>query len=411
MIPRLDAELTLRLLSDQYQALEELHQSDPNLSLALHWLTTVETDSIGMESLFSEVRQSPRPTSQETQKAIRERFEGEICRTHAEQLLAQLDVDPWPMAYALSWLSVAGGNSVVSPWVRHTFPETNRIIQLLRDSACTDPGCHWCRARHDARVELERWFGFEDFRPEPADAEGHPLQQAIVEAAMAGQHVLGILPTGTGKSICYQVPALSRYDKTGAITVVISPLVALMSDQVAGLESKGISNCAALNGLLSMPERSDVLERVRLGDISVLIISPEQLRSRALRRVLEQREIGSWVLDEAHCLSKWGHDFRPDYRYVGRYMKERAGDAPIPPVLCLTATAKPDVIREIIGYFREKLGVELTCYDGGSSRDNLDFVVLQTTPAEKFARVFQVIDTDLRDDVPGGAIVYCATPE
>ena len=226
---------------------------------------------------------------------------------------------------------------------------------------------------------------------------------------MAGQHVLGVLPTGTGKSICYQVPALSRYDKTGSITVVISPLVALMSDQVAGLESKGISNCAALNGLLSMPERSDVLDRVRLGEVSILIISPEQLRSRALRRVLEQREIGGWVLDEAHCLSKWGHDFRPDYRYVGRYIKERADEAPIPPILCLTATAKPDVMREIVTYFRESLNVELTSYDGGSRRDNLDFVVLQTTPAEKFARVFQVIETDLRDAIPGGAIVYCAT--
>ena len=407
--PKLDAELTLELLQDQYQALVELQESDPDLALALHWLTTAEKDSTGTESLFAEVRQSSRPTSQDAQSAIRRRFEGAICRTHAEQLLVQLESNPWPMAYAISWLSVAGGNSVVAPWVRHTFPETMRIVQLLRDSACTDPACHWCQTRHDARAELERWFGFEDFRPEPADEDGRPLQQAIVEAAMAGQHVLGILPTGTGKSICYQVPALSRYDKTGSITVVISPLVALMSDQIAGLERQGISNCAALNGLLSMPERSDVLDRVRLGDIALLIISPEQLRSRTLRRVLEQREIGGWVLDEAHCLSKWGHDFRPDYRYVGRYIKERAGEAPIPPILCLTATAKPDVMRDILGYFRESLGVELKSYDGGSSRDNLDFAVLQTTPAEKFAQVCQVIETDLPDEVPGGAIVYCAT--
>lgn len=407
--PKLDAELTLELLQDQFQALVELHESDPNLALALHWLTTVEEGSIGMGSLFTEVRQSSRPTLQEAQSAIRQRFEGAVCSTHVEQLLGKLDANPWSMAYAISWLSVAGGNSVVSPWVRHTFPATMRIVQLLRDSACTAPSCHWCRTRHDARGELERWFGFESFRPAPVDEEGHPLQQAIVEASMAGQHVLGILPTGTGKSVCYQVPALSRYDKTGSITVVVSPLVALMSDQVAGLESKGISSCAALNGLLSMPERSDVLDRVRLGDASMLIISPEQLRSRALRRVLEQRQIGGWVLDEAHCLSKWGHDFRPDYRYVGRYIKERAGEEPIPPVLCLTATAKPDVMRDIVGYFRESLGVELRTYDGGSSRDNLDFAVLQTTPAEKFSQVCQVIETDLPDDVPGGAIVYCAT--
>ena len=173
------------------------------------------------------------------------------------------------------------------------------------------------------------------------------MQQAIVEEAMAGKHVLGILPTGTGKSLCYQIPALSRYDNTGALTVVISPLVALMADQVAGLEARGIGSCVTVNGLLSMPERADALDRVRLGDAGILLISPEQLRSRSLRRAVDQREIGGWVLDEAHCLSRWGHDFRPDYRYVGRFIREKAGDGPVPPVLCLTATAKPDVTADI----------------------------------------------------------------
>ena len=91
------------------------------------------------------------------------------------------------------------------------------------------------------------------------------MQQSITEAAMAGEHVLGILPTGAGKSVCYQVPALSRYDKTGALTVVISPLVALMADQVAGMQAHDIDSCVTVNGLLSMPERSDALDRVRLG--------------------------------------------------------------------------------------------------------------------------------------------------
>ena len=116
------------------------------------------------------------------------------------------------------------------PWVRHQFPEAGRLVRRLRDTACADPGCDWCREMQDAEKELARWFGFPGFRPEPADDDGRPLQQSISEAAMTGEHVLGILPTGAGKSVCYQVPALSRYDKTGALTVVFSPLVALMAD-------------------------------------------------------------------------------------------------------------------------------------------------------------------------------------
>ena len=192
------------------------------------------------------------------------------------------------------------------PWVRHQFPEAGQLVRCLRDEACADPGCSWCQDRHNASRELKRFFGFDDFRPKPADNDGRSLQQLIVESAMQGRDVLAILPTGTGKSLCYQIPALSRYDKTGALTVVISPLVALMADQVAGLQRLGITSCVTINGLLSMPERAEALERVRLGDAAIVLISPEQLRSMPMRRALRQREIGAWVLDEAHCLSKWG---------------------------------------------------------------------------------------------------------
>ena len=234
------------------------------------------------------------------------------------------------------------------PWVRHQFPEVGAAgaptqgYGLYRSRVRLVPGT----ARRPQGIEA--LFGFDDFRPKPPDNDGNPMQGSIVEAAMAGEHVLGILPTGTGKPLCYQIPALSRYDKIGALTVVISPLVALMADQVAGLEAREISSCVTVNGLLSMPERADALDRVRPGHAAVLLVSPEQLRSRALRRVLDQREIGGWVLDEAHCLSRWGHDFRPDYRYVGRFIREKAGNEPAPPVLCLTATAKPDVTVDIV---------------------------------------------------------------
>ena len=182
-----------------------------------------------------------------------------------------------------------------------------------------------------------------------------------------------------------------------------------MADQVAGLEARGIGSCVTINGLLSMPERADALDRVRLGDASILIVSPEQLRSRSLRRALDQREIGGWVLDEAHCLSRWGHDFRPDYRYVGRFIRERAGTEPVPPVLCLTATAKPDVTEDLVRHFRDRLGIGLTVFDGGAERPNLTFEVIPTSGGEKFAHIHQILTSYLPPDMPGGAIVYCAT--
>ena len=155
--------------------------------------------------------------------------------------------------------------------------------------------------------------------------------------------------------------------------------------------------------------RADVLERIRLGDIGILLIAPEQLRNRSVRKVLAQREIGAWIFDEAHCLSKWGQDFRPDYRYVARFIhenREASPDKTLPLIQCLTATAKPEVVADIIGHFKEKLGVELRLLDGGAKRDNLKFDVIQTTAAEKFDFVSRLIAQDLPTEVSGGAIAY-----
>ncbi len=403
--PELDARLTLQVFHDQLKALRDAH---PDLLTAWHWLATMDGGE-GFDKVFSFLRSSPRPSDAQASRALRARLDGESCRAHAGEVIEAPFRRGWELSYALAWMSVSGGNSVMPPWVRYQFPESGRLVRRLRDTACAEPDCGWCRERHDPRKELKRWFNFDDFRPEPSDDDGQPLQRSIIEAAMAGEHVLGILPTGAGKSVCYQLPALSRYSKTGALTVVISPLVALMADQVAGLEARGIDSCVTVNGLLSMPERANALDRVRLGDAGILLVSPEQLRSVSLRRVLAQREIGAWVMDEAHCLSRWGHDFRPDYRYVGRFIREKAGDEPPPPVICLTATAKPDVVSEIVDYFQKELSVQLKIFNGGTRRGNLEFVVVQTGEADKFANVHQILVADLPEREPGGAIVYCAT--
>ena len=413
--PELDARLTLTLLADQRVALAASAAEAPELLAAWHALTAADPAEHalardGAAAFFAIVRGAPVPGPAQARAAVAQVLAGRGCATHAAELLASSRSPGWPLAYALAWLSVAGGDSVMPPWVRHQFPDAARLVRRLRDSPCGEPACGWCAERHDARRELARWFpGVDGFRPEPRGADGVPLQRAIVEAALRGEAVLGLLPTGTGKSLCYQVPALSRYDKTGALTVVVSPLVALMADQVAGLEARGIGSAAALNGLLSLPERGDVLDRVRLGGIAILIVSPEQLRGRGLRNALAQREIGGWVLDEAHCLSKWGHDFRTDYRYVARFIGERAAGGPLPPLLCLTATAKPDVVADIVGHFAVALKLALRVFDGGAQRDNLAFEVVPTQPSSKLAHVEQLLRAGLAQGGPGGAIVYCTS--
>ncbi len=408
--PELDAKLVFEVLEDQIEALNHLNANTPDTLIAYHFLTTRGPRTGGFDWLFGQIRGADTPSEVQAHVAIRRLLARQACITQLDETLERLQ-DPtlgWPMAYALSWISVAGGDSVMPPWVRMQFPEAARLVRSLREDACDDPGCAWCHEQNDPRLALQRWFGFEDFRPEPADEEGRPLQERIVAEAMARKSALGILPTGTGKSVCYQIPALSRYDKTGALTVVISPLVALMADQVQGLARAGISSAVTVNGLLSLPERHDALDKVRMGDAAILLISPEQLRSVSVRSVLQQREVGLWVLDEAHCISKWGHDFRPDYRYVSRFINESSGDDPAP-ILCLTATAKPEVVRDIRVHFKDRVGHDLVLLDGGASRTNLSFAVRATQRTTKLSDILDTIETGLPPEGVSGAIVYCAT--
>jgi ATP-dependent DNA helicase RecQ len=313
-------------------------------------------------------------------------------------------------AYATARLQVAGARSVLPPWVGRRFPETAELIRRLRDVPCGDQDCTWCAEVHDPRIQLRRWFGFGDFRPAPTTAGGGSLQEAVVTHDLGGGSQLAILPTGGGKSLCFQLPALTRNLRRGTLTVVISPLQALMKDQVDNLVRKtGTTASFALYGMLTPPERGEVLERVRLGDAAMLYVSPEQLRNASFRGVLETREIGCWVFDEAHCLSKWGHDFRPDYLYAGRFIKELATrqGVPVPPVACFTATAKRDVTAEILAYFRDQLGLELTLFEGGVERDNLSFEVQVARVMEKPARVHAILHEHLA--AGGAAVIYAST--
>jgi len=227
--------------------------------------------------------------------------------------------------------------------------------------------------------------------------------------------MLAIMPTGSGKSLCFQLPAIALNERTGALTIVISPLQALMKDQVENLNQKigPVKLAAALNGLLTMPERHDILEGVRLGRFALLYVSPEQLRNRSFQAAIRQREIATWVFDEAHCISKWGHDFRPDYLYAARFIREFSARENVDPapVACFTATAKLDVREEILAHFRQELGQDLKILAADRvDRENLHYSVEEVPPPGKLRRISELLHEHIGDPTSqvlrGAAIIY-----
>ena len=184
------------------------------------------------------------------------------CPNQAALIARDALSHPLALTYLLAWLPAAGGNSIIPPYVEKRFRPSVLATQL-RAAHCGDRSCLWCSEHLDAGKALKRWFGFPGFREQPRSREGMSLQRAIVEKHLAREHVLGILPTGAGKSLCYQLPALMRYEATAAITVVISPLVALMADQVTAMRRQGITCATTINSLISMPERAEALAQHR----------------------------------------------------------------------------------------------------------------------------------------------------
>jgi ATP-dependent DNA helicase RecQ len=405
--PVRDAELAYELFLDQGNALRDRLTEHPDDVLCLHYLLAPENGK-GVASFFATLRRALRPSLDDARAAWIRATTGKVCVTGQQRAVSLLDEVEWqkPLAYALAWLRVSGGNSVLPPWVGLTYPKTREVITFLRDIPCGDPECAWCREQHNLLELLPKYFpGITSFRKAPSTDDGRSLQQVIVEHGFAGISSLAVLPTGGGKSLCYQLPALARYYRNGSLTVVISPLQSLMKDQVDNLEARGIACSGYLNSLLTPLERRMMLDKLRLGDLGLIFVAPEQFRSVAFANALMHREIGAWVFDEAHCLSKWGHDFRPDYLYVSRFIKSRQKDR-LSPVFGFTATAKPDVVSDICEHFKKHLGITLETLEGGVARENLVYEVRAVPAQGKYPEVLRLLREALQDE--GGAIVFCA---
>ncbi|MCP9760719.1 RecQ family ATP-dependent DNA helicase, partial [Aquitalea sp. S1-19] len=403
--PLQDAKQAFALWTDQLAALQKQFEDVPDLLAAYHYLAGDD----GLDDFFTLIRRSFKPDFVAFRQLLPPLVAGKICPNALALLLPQIESEAntrRAFAYVLAWLMVSGGDSVLPPWVRAQYPQVREQITLLRETPCTAPDCPYCSEHLNVRRELERYFGFDAFRPLPAAPDGGSLQEAIVRAGYAKQPLLAILPTGGGKSVCYQLPALSSYWRSGALTIIVSPLQSLMKDQVDNLVKAGILCAATLNGMLTMPERKEVLERIRLGGIGILLVSPEQFRNTAFTSAIRQREIAAWVFDEAHCLSRWGNDFRTDYLYVSRYIREHY-PLPLAPVYAFTATAKADVIADLLGHFRDALGMELQVMDGGVERHNLHYEVIRVEQDNKRQEMLALLRHELADG--GGAVIFVSS--
>lgn len=405
--PQKDARIALDLLKDEIAALQAMQLEDPKWITILHFL--VQSDS-PMKAVMRHVRASEEPHTSDALIAARLRFESLCCTTALRRLtddgLGGTHTTRIALAYALGWIRVAGGNSILPIWVHESIAEVRSLLATLRERDCGQADCEYCKQQHNPEQLLSTFFHKPSFRGKPAASDGTSLQRSIVVAGLQRQSLLAVLPTGGGKSICYQLPALVHYWRSGQLTVIVSPLQSLMKDQVDNLIAAGVTCAVTINGLLTPLERRAALDKVRLGDAGIVLVSPEQFRSRTFTDALKMREIATWVFDEAHCLSKWGHDFRTDYLYVSRFIRENLCVRPAP-VACFTATAKPDVVEDLCNHFKESLGLELNQFLGGHERANLSYTVVEAKKAEKAQRIAELIRHELKDG--GAAVLFCST--
>ncbi len=238
----------------------------------------------------------------------------------------------------------------------------------------------------DPRDALHRRFGFQDFRPG---------QAAAVAAALEDRDALVVMPTGSGKSLCYQLPALMRDD----LTIVVSPLVALMRDQAWAIHRIAPGRVTMINSQRTHNGNAEAMARVRRGEVRLLYVAPERFASPAFARTLASVDVGLFVVDEAHCVSQWGHDFRPDYFTLA----DAAARVGARSVMALTATATPQVAGDIAARLRLRDPVSVTT---GFDRPNLSFAVVRCGGARDKE---QRLVSTLSDSAARPAIVYAGT--
>lgn len=342
-------------------------------------------------NFFRYLNYSPAVSIEDAEQKIQTRFGPLFCSQF--NIKKHLEEAPVAFAYMLSLVNCRDRFSITPRWVLLNYPDVERLLFLAKNHPCVE-GCHYCKKSLDPIIALKNFFNYEAYRT----YDEQPLQEEAVRAAINGKSLLAVFPTGGGKSITFQVPALMSGQNAKALTVVISPLQSLMKDQVDNLYAKGIVEAVTINGLLDPIERSKAIEQVADGRASILYISPESLRSVTIENLLLHRKIARFVIDEAHCFSAWGQDFRVDYLYIGDFIKrlnEKKNLEYSIPVSCFTATAKPNVMDDIRNYFLQKLNLQLETFRASTARHNLDYhVYRKEDEEEKYNQLRNIIESN-----------------
>lgn len=272
------------------------------------------------------------------------------------------------------------------------------LVGPSHDGARANRGLTGAYHRPTPEQLLER-FGLQAFRPG---------QREVVQAALEGRDSLVVMPTGGGKSLCYQLPALAgESDPERPLVVVVSPLIALMADQSRRLELAGVEAAMLASGMAD-GHNEQALEAIRSGSAKLVLAAPERFASKAFRATLATRKVGLFVVDEAHCVAEWGHDFRPDYLRLHEAIEAltRSGTGGRPAVMAATATATPKVAEEIA----ERLGLrDWVGVRSGFDRPNLSFDVVGLEGKGAVARKRAALLHVLEQSGARPAIVYCGT--
>ncbi len=310
--------------------------------------------------------------------------------------------NPIELAYILALLSPHIEIKSHPPKILYDFPKIVEIQKKL------------CFNFNKASASLNNFskevFGFGEFRIFPKlnptlFGKSKISQQEIVEASLKNESFLTVLPTGGGKTFTFWLPAIIKAKSYKSLTVVISPLQALIEDHITSF-NKNVANykAIAISGFMSPLERAEAIEQTINGEADILYIAPESLRSNMIFNILKNRLIERFVIDEAHCLSTWGNDFRQDYYYICDYVKELVEAKPFQdhiPISCFTATAKPSVIEDIKNYFHSGLNLTLDDYIAVPERENLNYKSITSQSKDKYSKLLSLINAH-----DGSTLIY-----